>query len=267
MSQYTSSQTYPWALTGVFAALHFVMTIFPFSPSIGGGGALSVGLISAPIIGYILGERYGTLAVLIGSILGIFANPAVAVIGLFTPLAPTASAFAAGVLRTKYAFAVPILFVVAFFVYLVGPIGLLVPNYLWLHSIAFIISILLVLPFAAKMFRRGVNFSETDPFVSAVFIGLLSFISVMLDHIVGSAIGVYYFNYVFSLDALTLAGIFTFVTAIYPIERLLAASLAAMVIFVAGAIISESHLYTPGGTRELLELDNSEIDSLPSVED
>ncbi|MHA1905501.1 MAG: hypothetical protein ACXABC_13040 [Candidatus Thorarchaeota archaeon] len=267
MSQYTSSQAYPWALTGVFAALHFVMTIFPFTPSIGGGGALSVGLISAPIIGFILGERYGTLSVLIGSILGIFANPAVAVIGIFTPLAPTASAFAAGVLRTKYAFTVPILFVIAFLVYIVGPIGLLVPNYLWLHSVAFIISIIVVLPFASKKFRRGVNFSETDPFVSAMFIGLLTFISVMLDHIVGSAIGVYYFNYVYGLDALALAGIFTFVTVIYPIERLLAASLAAMMVFLVGAIISESHLYTPGGTQELLELDSSEIDGASSTSD
>ncbi|MHA2190203.1 MAG: hypothetical protein ACXAAP_08225 [Candidatus Thorarchaeota archaeon] len=266
MSQYTSSQAYPWALTGVFAALHFVMTIFPFAPSIGGGGVISIGLISAPIIGYILGERYGTLAVLIGSILGIFANPAVAIIGLFTPLAPTASAFAAGVLRTKYAFTVPILFVVAFFVYLVGPIGLLLPGYLWLHSVAFVISIIIALPFVAKMFRRGVNFTETDPFASAMFIGLLSFISVMLDHIVGSSIGVYYFNYVFSLDALTLTEIFKFVTVIYPIERLIAASLATMMIFVVGAIIIESNLYTPGGTQELLELDISDIDDTPSID-
>ena len=64
MSNFTRSGAYPWALVGVFAAVQLVMTAFPITFAIGVGGILSLGLVAAPIIGYLLGPFFGTISVL-----------------------------------------------------------------------------------------------------------------------------------------------------------------------------------------------------------
>jgi hypothetical protein len=94
------SKTYSWALTGIFSAIHFDITIIPFSLAIGVQGVISLGMISGPLVGFLLGPFYGTIAVLIGSILAMFANPLLAVLGPFTPIATASGALAAGLFRT-----------------------------------------------------------------------------------------------------------------------------------------------------------------------
>jgi len=46
------------ALLGIFTALHLVITLIPYSISLGGGAAISFGLVSAPILGFLLGPFY-----------------------------------------------------------------------------------------------------------------------------------------------------------------------------------------------------------------
>ncbi|MFW9800730.1 MAG: hypothetical protein ACFFD9_09855, partial [Candidatus Thorarchaeota archaeon] len=101
MSDFRRSGAYPWALTGIFAAVHLVITLIPYSLSVSGTGVISFGMISASIVGYLLGPFFGTVSVLIGSYLGIFINPEVALLGLTTPIATATGALAAGLLRVR----------------------------------------------------------------------------------------------------------------------------------------------------------------------
>ncbi|MFW9843899.1 MAG: hypothetical protein ACFFEV_04935, partial [Candidatus Thorarchaeota archaeon] len=107
MSNYTSSKAYPWALTGIFAAVHLVITLIPFSLSVGGGGEISYGLVSAPIIGFLLGPFFGVLAVVIGSLIAMSINPLIAILGPLTVLATAAGAYAAGAMRTRIRVSIP----------------------------------------------------------------------------------------------------------------------------------------------------------------
>ncbi|MBE0526428.1 MAG: hypothetical protein IH631_05760, partial [Candidatus Thorarchaeota archaeon] len=84
MSGFSRSISYPWALTGIFGAVHFVITLIPFNIALGGGGEISFGLVSAPIIGFLLGPFFGVISVLIGSLLAIFINPGIAILGPLT---------------------------------------------------------------------------------------------------------------------------------------------------------------------------------------
>ena len=70
MSGFTKSVAYPWALTGIFGAFHLVLTFIPYSVLGMGGGFLTWGMVSAPIVGFLLGPFYGTIAVLAGSLIG-----------------------------------------------------------------------------------------------------------------------------------------------------------------------------------------------------
>ena len=139
MSGLKNSMAYPWALTGIFAAVHLVITLIPFTIAIGGGGSISFGMVSAPIIGFLLGPFFGVIAVVIGSILAMFINSSIAILGPFTVLATAAGAFAAGAMRTKIRITVPIIFIVAFGIYLASPVGVAVPLFIWFHLIVFVV--------------------------------------------------------------------------------------------------------------------------------
>jgi len=185
MSNFTRSGAYPWALVGIFAAVQLVMTYFPFTFAIGGGGILSLGLVSAPIIGYLLGPFFGTISVLIGSFLGVALNVAAHPLAMFTPIAPAASALVAGSLRVKKPIVVPIVYIAAIAIFLVSPIA-----------------------------------------------GL------------SSTIGAFYFL-TLGMDVPTLAGFYTTVIFIYPIERTLASIIAAFVIVALAKFLAKTYFDLP----------------------
>ena len=93
---FSRSVAYPWALTGIFGAFHLVLTFLPFTVLGMGGGFLTWGMISAAIVGFLLGPFYGTVAVLVGSFIGTGVFNLGGILGPIVPvLAPTVGAFAA----------------------------------------------------------------------------------------------------------------------------------------------------------------------------
>ncbi|MHA1960957.1 MAG: hypothetical protein ACW99U_12040 [Candidatus Thorarchaeota archaeon] len=260
MSSFPISKTFYWALTGVFAALQVVMTAFPYSITLGVAGTLTVGLVSAPLIGFLLGPIFGTIAVLIGSLLGMFINPTAQVFGYLTAISPTIGALVAGSIRTKKSLIVPLIYIVSIVMYIVGPIGTLTLGFLWLHVIALLLSFVFFIPKISERFTEALDMEKGLTPLSFVSIWLLVFIAVLADHVVGSMIGSYYFFYVFAMDASTLAAIFNGITFVYPLERLLGSLAGLFVILAVARAIKEANIELPTTERGIHELSSTEIE-------
>jgi hypothetical protein len=247
MASYFESGTYPWALTGVFAAVHFVVTLLPFSISVSGTGVISFGMISSVIVGFLLGPVYGTVSVLVGSFLGMFVDPALMVIGLATPIATASGALSVGFIRVKkpvYAIAV---YFLALIIYLVGPIGLLVPEVLWFHIIVILLALVFIIPFTKKKLFNEIGFSSKTS-TRAIF--LIALVGVCVDQAVGSAIGSYYLVYALGLDINLVAGWWTAITFIYPVERFIGALIATVILAALTESISGGYFSLPGMPAE-----------------
>ncbi len=254
---FTRSSAYPWALTGIFAAVHFVITLIPFNLSVG-GGEISFGLVSAPIIGFLLGPFFGVIAVLIGSLLALFVNPLIAILGPFTIIATAAGAFAAGAMRTRIRISIPIIFLLAMAIYLISPVGVLVPAFIWFHFVAFLISLLFVIPRISSRLIEPLKLNlNTDRRIRFVSIWLFCLVAVTLDQAVGSAIGGWYFV-LLGADVAFMAGFFELAIVLYAFERLVGSILVAFVVFALAEVLSRADYGLPlshVGPYELLELD------------
>jgi hypothetical protein len=101
----------------------------------------------------------------------------------------------------------------------------------------------------------------TKPFLSFFAIWAFSLIAILGDQLVGSAIGSFLFISL-GFDAATVAGWYTFIIFIYPVERLLASIVAAFVIFALSMTLAKSHLPLPTQPwgEGVLELSEEEID-------
>ena len=231
MSDFRRSGAYPWALTGIFAAVHLVITLIPFSLSVSGTGAISFGMISASIVGYLLGPFFGTISVLIGSYLGIFINTEIALLGIATPIATAAGALAAGLLRVRKPIFIPIIYVAAMILYLISPIGLLVPELLWFHVIVFILSFLFLVPKISESIFDELEMKKT---ITARALFLFALVAVTLDQIVGSAIGTYYLVFVAGFDVSLVSTWYVAAVFIYPVERILG---SIIIVFILKALV------------------------------
>ncbi|MHA2045592.1 MAG: hypothetical protein ACW99G_12410, partial [Candidatus Thorarchaeota archaeon] len=226
------------------------------------GGEISFGLVSAPIIGFLLGPFFGVIAVLIGSLLALFINPLIAILGPFTVLATAAGAFAAGAMRTRIRIGVPILFLLAMVVFLISPVGVLVPAFIWFHFIAFLVSLLFIMPQVSSRLIKPLNLTiDSDRWVRFVSIWLFSIVAVTFDQAVGSAIGGWYFV-LLGADATFMAGFFDLVILLYAFERIVGSLFVAVIIFALVEGLSRADYGLPlsrVGQYELLELDEGEI--------
>jgi len=263
MSSYTNSRAYPWALTGIFAAVHLVITLIPFNIGIAGGGEISFGLVSAPMVGFLLGPFFGIIAVLAGSLIAMFINPAIAIIGPFTVIATAAGAYAAGAMRTKLRLTVPILYVIAMSAFLLSPIGLLLPQFIIFHFIIFILSLLFIIPVISRYLLEPMMFEgHFNRAIGYIAIWLLSIVSVTLDNIVGSAIGAFYFIAAFSMEPAALAALFAGGIPLIPIERIIGSLIVTAVLVALTEILVRADFGLPlsrVGNFELLELGEEEI--------
>ena len=257
----TRSVAYPWALTGIFGAVHLIITLIPYNLSVGGGGEISFGLVSAPIIGFLLGPFFGVIAVLIGSLLAMSINPFIAVIGPLTALATAAGAFSAGAMRTKIRFSVPLIFILVMGIYLISPVGVAVPTFIWFHIIAFILSLLFVIPKISNKLLSPLNL-EVDKDRGMMFVSIWMFclVTVTLDQAVGSAIGGWYLPPLWG--APVIIGFFEGAILLYAFERIVASVIVAFVVFALVEVLSRVDFGLPlsrFGKYELLELGEEEI--------
>ncbi|MGY5871190.1 MAG: hypothetical protein RTV72_03005 [Candidatus Thorarchaeota archaeon] len=261
MSSFRKSMAYPWALTGIFGAVHLVITLIPFNLSVGGGGEISFGLVSAPIVGFLLGPFFGVIAVLIGSLLAIFINFGIAILGPFTVVATAAGAFAAGAMRTKIRIIIPITFLLAMAIYLISPIGVLVPAFIWFHFIVFLISLLFIIPKTSTRLIEPLNLNiSTVRWFRFGSVWLFCLVAVTLDQVVGSAIGGWYFV-LLGADAAFMAGFFEVAILLYAFERIIGSILVALVVFALTEVLSRADYGLPlsrVGHYELLELSEGE---------
>jgi hypothetical protein len=232
MSAFGNSKAYPWALTGIFAAVHLVLSIIPAFPGVG-GGAISLGMISGPLVGYLLGPVYGTSSVLIGSVIGLWANPTIPLLGPFTVIPPVLGAFVAGFIREKKPYFATVVIGFSAIVFYLGPLGPFTAAFLWLHFVAALLALILLIPRLSNSFDLGPK--ERSP-VNLVFlflsIWIMSFVAVMTDHAIGSAIGVAYFRNILGWAVADLEFIFmSIVLFIYPIERIVMSVILAIALF------------------------------------
>ena len=266
MSSFTKSVAYPWALTGIFGAFHLVLTFLPYSVLGTGGGFLTWGMVSAPIVGFLLGPFYGTIAVLAGSLVGTGIFNLGGILGPIVPvLAPTAGAFAAGALRTGRVRELVVVFLIAMVGYIIGPIGIPAFLFIWLHLIAFFLLLILLVPSIYNRLKESVSFERSrDLKIMPVAIFLFSFIALLTDHMVGTTAGVYYFHSILAMDVPTLVGIWLSIIFVYPVERIIATFVLTIILIAVSEAIVQTGFelpVSPWESSEQLELSAEEIDN------
>lgn len=266
MSSFAKSVAYPWALTGIFGAFHLVLTFIPYSVLGMGGGFLTWGMVSAPIVGFLLGPFYGTIAVLAGSLIGTGIFNLGGILGPIVPvLAPTAGAFAAGALRTGRVRELFIVFLIAIVGYIIGPIGIPAFLFIWLHLITFFIVVILLFPQAYNRLKEAVAFEKgRNLTLMPIAIILFSFIALLTDHIVGNTATVYFFHYFGGMDVPTLVGFWLPITFVYPVERIVATIILGIIVIAASEAIVQTGLelpVSPWERKEQLELTPDEVEN------
>ncbi|MEM2142138.1 MAG: hypothetical protein QXS20_07805 [Candidatus Thorarchaeota archaeon] len=247
MSSMSLHHTYVWALTGIFAAMHMVLTFLPLFVLAGGGGFISAGVVSAPLIGFLLGPVYGVVAVVIGSTIGVVLMNVGGILGPVIPIvAPAVSAFIAGSLGRGRLTHVVAVYVVGIAAFVVGPIGLIALPYIWLHTALLLLMALFVVPrFRAHV--RALPIPRSGVSVNRLLLPIwfLGFIAVMGDHLVGGTLATYWFVYVLLFPPDTIAPFFIAVTVFYPLERLAVSVVLTLVLASLMGIISGGQLPLP----------------------
>jgi len=212
------------ALAACFAALYVVFSIWNLFPVIGAQGRfISAAVVTAPLIGIILGPIYGVLSITLGGIATVFLS----LPGAFGPLSflPHAAAtFASGMLiirkRVICIASYLLLFVVFAFFPLNGPVWLW-PLMLWLDLIGLII---VASPVQAKFIKY---LNETS---SSLHLGLGLFVTCLSATLFGHVMGNVLFEILYWPETIewwkaTWQGL----TFIYPIERVMIVIVATII--------------------------------------
>jgi len=205
------------ALMAVFAALQAVLSVFPFTITIGVSGQITLGVIGGPIIGILLGPIIGGLGVLIGSFVGVFLNPAGAIFGIFSVIPPFFGAVGAGCVKIKRGYIAGAVILASLLIFYAHPFGRAAFLYPWLHIIAMIVA------FSPLAQIAGSTFKSSEFAKPILGITIASFVGVLTDHITGSALGIWYFSPVLTPE------IWDSIMFVYPIERIIALILASVV--------------------------------------
>lgn len=217
-------------------------------------------MISGPLVGFLLGPVYGTFSVLIGSIVGLWANPTAPILGFFTVIPPTVGAFAAASVRAKKSVTVSVIIAYGLLLFYIGPIGQVTFSFLWLSIVAALLALLMMVPKLRDSFDIGTDAKPFNYVLLFASLWILSFVSVMADHAIGSGIGVSYFYYALGWNATDLEFIFmNIVLFIYPIERLVMATILAIVLFALDRALAASDFRPP-----LIREETQAFQELPS---
>lgn len=205
------------ASIAIFAAFQALLSIFPFTITVGVSGQITLGVIGGSLIGILLGPITGGISVLIGSLAGVFLNPAGALFGIFTIIPPFLGAFGAGCIKIKKGYLAGLVILTFLVIFYAHPSGQVAYVYPWLHIIGLIVA------FSPLAHLAGSTFSSPETTRLIFGIEIAAFIGVITDHIVGSSIAIWYFS-----PYLTPEILYT-ITPIYPIERLVALIIASVI--------------------------------------
>ncbi len=197
------------ALMGVFGALQAILSVFPLTYTIGVSGQITLGVIGGPLVGILVGPM-GGLAVLIGSLVGTFLNPAGAILGIFTILPPFFGALAAGLVKIKRGYLAGAIILISLLVFFAHPFGREALVFTWLHIAAMIVAFSPLALFAGRSFVAAEPVKPIYGIIVAAFVGILS------DHITGSAIAIWY------LSPILTPQVWYGILFVYPVERIVA---------------------------------------------
>jgi len=218
------------ALVAIFAAFQALLSVFPFTLTVGVSGQITLGVIGGPLMGILLGPIVGSLAALIGSAVGVLLNPGGALFGAFSIIPPFIGAFSAGCMKIRRGYVAGAVMLGSLIVFYAHPSGREAYFYPWLHIIAIFVAFSPLAYFAGSTFRSSRILKPVFGIVVAAFIGILA------DHISGSALAIWYFS-----PALA-APIWNSILLIYPIERLVAVGLASAITIPAYSSLKKAKL-------------------------
>ena len=198
------------ALMAVFASMQAVLSTFPFTVTIGITGQITLGVMSGPLIGLLLGPMVGGLAVLIGSSVGVFLNPAGAIFGPLTIIPPFLGTLGTVLVKQRKGYFAGVFLLISLVVFYFHEFAREALAFPWLSIIAMVIA------FSPIALKAGSSFKSTKSKKTTLFLGIIValFVGLMSDHIAGSAIAIWYFSPFLTPEILNS------ILFIYPIERI-----------------------------------------------
>jgi hypothetical protein len=191
-------------MASIFAAIQMIIVAIPIPFPIGGtGGYLFLSLISASIIGYLLGPRYGTMAVFIGTLIGgvlhpLFLDVNLELLRYLIALAPAVVSFIAGGIKESRFTRVPVVYLVFLIAFvslslIIQPLLVSTLTFLWFHFIVFLYTLLLFSRYFKNKFADGLDISIGKKWLAnGIAIFLLIFISITIGHLVELVLEFYY---------------------------------------------------------------------------
>lgn len=203
------------ASISIFAALYAVLGFIPLFYIFGAYGQyITAALIIAPIIGITLGPVGGTLATAIGGVVGMILTGNMPM-GPFSFLPGTFDALCIGLLYRGKWYASAGIFATFIIAFAALPSIGAAKYFVWLHGLALLLLLSPVSTWAVKYIKT------TKPQELIMGVGILAFIGVLIDHIVGNLI----FQSLTPLDP----SVWETIAFVYPVERLLVTVVATII--------------------------------------
>ena len=192
-----------------------MVTVIPFTIAIGVSGNITMGVMTAPLIGFLLGPITGGISVFVGSLIGLFLNPSGAIFGPLTALPPALGAAASGCIRMKRGYVPGMIILLSVAAFYAHPFGRAALFYPWLQIIAMILAFSPIAGLAASYFTT----SELKKITFAVAVAAL--VGTLTDHAFGSALGIWYYNLP--------TAIWNTIMYVYPIERVVTTAIVTII--------------------------------------
>lgn len=224
MSAYRMLKAKEIALTSCFTALYVVLSFLPMFQLIGFfGKTITAATIIAPLIGIMLGTYLGVVTTLLGGIIGLFINPLFSQPSL---AAGVIAALCASMLYTKKRGLCALIYMgllLGFGLYpSVGPVWLY-PAQMWFQ----IAGLLLLFSPLQSMATKNLNSVNNSKLLPAFFITCLT--STLASQIAGSLVYEASFWPTVIQDINSWELYWKTLTFLYPLERTIIASLAALI--------------------------------------
>ena len=234
MKSNTRLNTREVALAAVFTALYVVLSFVKISPILGlSGPAITAADVVAPIMGILLGPYVGVLSTLLGGAIGF----SVGSLTYFSLVAGVATAFSAGMIQIKKRIVSIVTYVSLFFLFAFFPtVGTfwLFPWNAWFQIVGLVV-LISPLQFAAAGFLNSENDTK---------LGIGLFFTSLTCTLAGQIAGSLLFE-VLTFSPATLQPIWTALTFIYPIERIVIASIATLIGIPLVKVLRSANLFSP----------------------